>query len=60
MQVLLHHHIDAEFCTNCSTCGVQGVIGKRDSLTLQGKDPGADQYGSLPVVVVKCPTEQIL
>jgi len=56
MQVLLHCHIDDEFCTNCSSGGGLGV---GDSLTLQWKDPSADQYGSLPMVV-KCPSEQIL
>jgi len=57
-QVLLHHHTDEELCTNCSSCGGQGVTG--DSLTLQQKDSSADQYGSLPMVVVKCPTKQRL
>jgi len=57
-QVLLHHHIDDEFCTNCSSCGGQGVMG--GNLTLQWKDPSADQYASLPMVVEKCPSEQIL
>ena len=57
-QVLLHRHIDDEFCTNCSSCGGQVVTG--DSLTLQRKDPSADQYGSLPMVLVKCPTKQRL
>ena len=57
-QLLLHCHKDDEFCTNCSSCGGQGVTG--DSLTLQRKDPSADQYGSLPTVVQKCPSEQIL
>jgi len=51
-------HIDDEFCTHCSSCGGQGVTA--DSLTLQQKDPSADQYGSLPIVVEKCPSEQIL
>ena len=41
MQVLLHSHKDGEFCTNYSGCGGQGVQG--DSLTLQRKDPSADQ-----------------
>jgi len=50
MQVLLYHHTDDEFCTNCSSSGGQGVTG--DSLTLQKKDPSADQYGSIPMVVV--------
>jgi len=57
-RVLLHRHKDDEFCTNYSGCGRQGVTG--DSLTLQRKDPSADQYGSLPMVVEKCPSEQIL
>ena len=57
-QVLLHCHIDDEFCTNCSSCGGQGVTA--DSLTLQQKDPSADQYDSLPMVVEKCQSEQIL
>jgi len=57
-QVLLHRHEDDEFCTDYGGCGGQGVTG--DSLTLQQKDPSADQYGSLPMVVVKCPSEQIL
>ena len=57
MQVLLRRHIDDEFRTNCSSCGGQGVTG--DSLTLQQKDPSADQYWSLPMVV-KCPSDQIL
>ena len=57
MQVPLHHHTDDEFCTNCSSCGGQSVTA--DSLTLQQKDPSADQYGSLPMVVDKCPSEQI-
>jgi len=56
MQVLLYCHTDDEFCTNCSNCGGQGVTG--DNLTLQQKDPSADQYGRLPMVV-KCPLEQI-
>jgi hypothetical protein len=29
-----------------------------DSLSLQQKDPSADQYGSLPMVVENCPSEQ--
>ncbi len=57
-QVLLHCHTDYEFCTNCSSCGGQGVTG--DSLPLQWKDSSVDQYGSLPMVVKKCPSEQIL
>jgi len=56
MQVLLHRHID-EFCTNCSSCGGQGVTG--GSLTLQ-LDPSAYQHRSLPMVVEKCLSEQIL
>ena len=32
-QVLLHCHLDDEFCTNCCSCGGQGVTG--GSLTLQ-------------------------
>ena len=56
-QVLLHRHTDDEFCTNCCSCGGQGVTG--NTLTLQGKDPSAEQYGSLPMVV-KCQSEQIL
>jgi len=55
-QILLHRHTDDEFRTNCSSCGGQGVTG--DSLTLQRKGPSADQYGSLPMVVEKCPSEQ--
>jgi len=51
-QVLLHRHKDDEFCTNYSGCGAQG-----DSLTLQQKDPCADKYGSLPMVVEKCPSQ---
>ena len=43
-QVPRHHHIDDEFCNNCSSCGGQDVTS--DSLTLQRKD----QYGSLPMV----------
>ena len=31
-QVLLHHHLDDEFCTNCGSCGAQDVAG--GSLTL--------------------------
>ena len=31
-----------------------------DSLTLQRMDLSADQYGSLPMVVEKCPSVQIL
>ncbi len=60
MQVLLHCHIDDEFCTNCSSCscGGQGMTG--DSLTLQQKDPSTDKYRNLPMVVEKCPSEQIL
>jgi len=58
MQVLLHSHTDDEFCTNCSSCGGQGVTG--DSLTLWQKDPSAEQYGISPMVVEKCPSEQIL
>jgi len=57
-QVLLHCHIDDEFCTNCNSFGGQGVTG--DGLTLQRKNHSADQYGSLPMVVVKCPTKQKL
>ena len=57
-QVLLHRHIDDEFCTNCSSFGGQGVTS--DSLTLQQKDPSADQYWSLPVVVEKWPSEKKL
>jgi len=57
-QVLLHCHIDDEFCTHCSSCGGQGVTG--DSLTLQRKDPSADQYRGQPTMVEKCPSEQIL
>jgi len=49
-------HTGDEFCTNCSSCGGQGVTG--DNLTLQRKDLSADQYGRLPTVV-KCPLEQI-
>ena len=58
MQVLLHRHTDVQFCKNSSSCGGQGVIA--DSLTLQWKDSSADQYGSLPMVVEKCPSDQIL
>ena len=58
MQLLLYRHTDDEFCTNCSSCDGQGVTG--DSLTLQRKDPSADRYGSLPMVMEKCPLEQIL
>ena len=47
-----------EFCTTRCSCGEQGVTG--DRLTLQQKDPSADQCGSLPMVVEKCPSEQIL
>jgi len=54
-QVLLHRHLDDEFCSNCSNFGGQGVLG--GSLTLQRKDPSADQYGSPPTVLVKCPTK---
>ena len=57
-QALPHRHIDDEFCTICSSCGGQSVTS--DSLTLRRKDPSADQYGSLPMVVEKCPAEQIL
>jgi len=58
MQALLHCHIHDKYFTNCSSCGGQGVTG--DSLTLQQKDPIADQYSRLPMVVEKCPSEQIL
>jgi len=56
-KVLLLRHTDG-FCTNYSSRDGQGVTG--GSLTLQWKDPSADQYGSLPMVVEKCPSEQIL
>jgi len=52
-QVPLQRHIDDQFC---SSCGGQGVTG--DNLTLQQKDPSADQHGSLPMVVENCPSEQ--
>jgi len=52
-QVLLHCHTDDEFCTHCSSCGRQGVTG--DSLTLQQKDPSADQYRGQPIMVEKVP-----
>jgi len=48
-QLLLLRHKDDEFCTNYGGCGGQGVTG--DSLTLQRKDPSADQYGTLPMVI---------
>jgi len=38
-----------EFCTTCCSCGEQGVTG--DRLTLQWKNPTADQCGSLPMAV---------
>ena len=57
-QVLLHHHTDDEFCTNCRSYGVQGVTD--NSITLQWKYPSAERYGSLPMVVEKCPLEQII
>jgi len=56
-QALLHCHIDDEFCNQCSSCDGQGVTG--DSLTLQRKDPSPDQYRGQPIVVEKCPSEQI-
>ncbi len=57
-RVLLHRYIDNEFFTNCSSCGGQSVTA--DSLTLQWKYPSAERYGSLPMVVEKCPLEQII
>jgi len=55
--VLLHHHVYDQFCTKCSSCCAQGETG--DSLKLQ-LDTSADQYRSLPMVVEKCTSEQIL
>jgi hypothetical protein len=46
-------YIDDELCTNCSSCGGQGVTA--ESLTLQWKDPSANQYGSIHMVVENVP-----